>query len=245
MRIKENLAALGEISAGIAHEFRNSLSTLLAQCRLLQRRLPGDDGRKRTLEEMAGEILSLEGVIQEILKFARPIELKIQPLDLAGFLKELGTSFSEPLAEARIEMIIRPGPDALIYADPLALRQVFVNLIQNSKEAMAEGGELAISAKLPHKGHESRKRKALSWGEGFVKISVSDNGRGMGEEEKEKAFLPFFSTKENGTGLGLALVQKAVVGMGGKIEVESQLGSGTTFHLYLPLISLEEGKGSG
>jgi len=245
MRIKENLAAMGEMSAGIAHEFRNSLSTLLGQCRLLQRRSPDEDGTKKTLQQMIAEILSLEGVIQEFLKFARPSEVKIQPLDLSSFLSEFGTSFTEPLAEARIQMILHPCPKIWIPADPLALRQVLVNLIQNSKEAMPGGGKVEISVRVPQKRLGWERGRSGSWEKGFIRISVSDNGRGMREEEKKKAFLPFFSTKERGTGLGLALVQKTMVGMGGKVEVESELGTGSTFHLYLPLIPLPEGEESG
>jgi signal transduction histidine kinase len=245
MRIKENLAALGEMSAGIAHEFRNSLSALLAQCRLLQRRLPEEEGGRKTLAEMVEEILTLERVIQNFLKFARPQELKVQPLDLAEFLREIGASVAEPLAEARIKMIIGPGTDAFIQADPLGLRQAIVNLIQNAQEAMPEGGELAISVQIQRKSQGWKRGKDLSREKGFARISVMDNGRGMGDEEKKKAFLPFFTTKEKGTGLGLALVQRAIVGMGGKIEVESELGKGCAFHLYLPLVPLTEGKGRG
>ncbi|MDH7500156.1 MAG: ATP-binding protein [candidate division NC10 bacterium] len=245
MRIRENLAAMGEMSAGVAHEFRNSLSTLLGQIRLLQRRLPDDDGRKKTLQEMVGEILSLEGVIQEFLRFARPLEVKIQPLDLSGFLKEFAASFVEPLAEAHIQMVLGPCPRIWIQADPLALRQVLVNLIQNSKEAMPAGGRVEFTVRVPPERLGWQRARPASWEKGFVRISVSDTGRGMGEEEKRKAFLPFFSTKEKGTGLGLALVQKAMVGMGGKVEVESELGSGSTFHLYLPLIPAGEGGESG
>ena len=244
MRIRENLASLGEISAGIAHEFRNSLSVLLGQCRLLQRRLPEDTREKRTLEEMAAEILSLEAIIREFLKFARPQELSIQPLNLAEFLKDLEGSFSEQLAEAYIELIIRPGQGGFVYADPLALKQAFVNLIQNSKEAMPQGGRIAVGIKTPKTGHEMAGVTGLPQ-EGFVRVSLSDSGKGMEEEEKEKAFLPFFTTKERGTGLGLALVQKAIVGMGGKVEVESEPGSGTTFHLYLPLVPAAKERGSG
>lgn len=244
MRIRENLASLGEISAGIAHEFRNSLSVLLGQCRLLQRRLPEDIREKRTLEEMAAEILSLEAIIREFLKFARPQELSIQPLNLAEFLKDLEGSFGEQLAEAHIELIIRPGQGGLVYADPLALKQAFVNLIQNSKEAMPQGGRIAVGIKTPKTGHEMAGVTGLPQ-EGFVRVSLSDSGKGMEEEEKEKAFLPFFTTKERGTGLGLALVQKAIVGMGGKVEVESEPGSGTTFHLYLPWLPAAKERGSG
>lgn len=239
MRIKENLAALGEMSAGIAHEFRNSLSTLLAQSRLLQRRLPEEGGGKSTLEEMIAEIHSLEGVLQEFLQFARPQELKIQPLELGVFLQELRASFGDTLSESGVEILISPVLKIFIGADPLALRQVFLNLIQNAQEAMPGGGQLVISAKIPRTGVWRRGKGTLP-PRGFIRISVADTGKGMGAEEKRKAFVPFFTTKEKGTGLGLALVQKAIVGMGGKIEMESEPGSGTTFHLYLPLWPLVE-----
>lgn len=244
MRISENLAALGEMSAGVAHEFRNSLSALLGQCRLLQRRLPETSLGQKTLDEMAAEISTLEGIIREFLRFARPQDLRIQPLDLADFLRELEASFVETLMEARVKMTVLPCPQVLIGADPLALRQAMVNLIQNSQDAMPQGGELKISVAIPKRRQEWGRGKAPA-DSTFVKISVSDTGRGMDEEERKKAFLPFFTTKEKGTGLGLALVQKAIVGMRGKIEVESELRVGTTFHLYLPLISSGEGKSSG
>ncbi len=244
MRISENLAALGEMSAGIAHEFRNSLSALLGQCQLLQRRLPEGSLGQKTLDEMAAEILTLEGIIREFLRFARPQDLKVQPLDLADFLRELEASFVETLAEAHVKVALLSCPEVTIGADPLALRQAMVNLIQNSREAMPQGGELNISVAMPKKRQEWRRGK-LPPDLTFVKISVSDNGKGMDGEEKKKAFLPFFTTKEKGAGLGLALVQKAIVSMKGKIEVESEVGMGTTFHLYLPLISPGDGKSDG
>ena len=244
MRISENLAALGEMSAGVAHEFRNSLSAILGQCQLLQRRLPEGSLGQKTLGEMAAEILTLEGIIREFLRFARPQDLKIQPLDLADFFRELEASFVETLAEARVKVALLPCPEVTIGADTLALRQAMVNLIQNSQEAMPQGGELSISVAMP-KRRQGWRRGKVPADSAFVKISVSDNGRGMDEEERKKAFLPFFTTKEKGTGLGLALVQKAIVGMRGKIEVESEVGVGTTFHLYLPLISLGDGKSDG
>jgi signal transduction histidine kinase len=242
MRISENLAALGEMSAGVAHEFRNSLSTLLGQCRLLQRRLPDGSSGQKTLQEMIAEIVTLEGVIREFLRFARPQDLKIQPLDLGDFLRELETSFAETLAESHIRMRITPCPEVVVRADPLALRQALVNLIQNSQEAMPQGGEITMSVTLPRSVRAWARGKFPSSDRRFLRISISDNGRGMDEKEKQKAFLPFFTTKEKGTGLGLALVQKAIVGMGGKIELESELGSGTTFHLDLPLPAPEEGE---
>jgi PAS domain S-box-containing protein len=229
VRLRESLAALGEIAAGLAHELRNSLSTLLAHCRLLQRRLPGPEARG-TVEEMVGEIMSLERLVQEFLQFARPAEIRLQPLYLPHLLEEMGRTFSESLAEAGIEMEVQAGSETWISADPTFLRQALVNLINNAKDAMPGGGRLGLEAKvMVRKGRGGRPKEKL------VRISVSDNGKGMGEEERRKAFLPFFSTKEKGTGLGLAMVQKAALGMGGQVEVESAPGAGTTFHLYFPL----------
>jgi len=217
--LKENLAHLGEISAGIAHEFRNSLATLQGYARLLLR------CREEETEELARSILKeAEGigkVVEEFLQFARPSTLNLGAVDLEAMLQALAREMSEP-ASAPPFNILLAGDLPPVVGDENLLRGAFHNLFLNSSQARnGEGIEVRVIGTLEEKR--------------ILRLEVADNGPGIPTEVLPRIFTPFFTTRPKGTGLGLPLVQKAIVSHDGSIEVASQIGLGTRFVIRLPL----------
>ncbi len=223
--LKESLATLGQMSAGIAHEFRNSLGTILGFAKLLQKKLPPDDPSSAHVQAIIAECGGLEAVLRDFLAFAKPDTLHLTEVDLPGLVEDCLESHRQAIEAAGIRVSLKtPRHELFIPADPTVLKQAFVNLIRNACEAMPEGGELQVEVK--GLGEEGYGR--------WVQVTIADTGPGIPEEDRERIFAPFFTTKEGGTGLGLALVQKAVVAHGGRVEVEGQVGKGSAFKVILP-----------
>ncbi|MEW6570080.1 MAG: ATP-binding protein [Nitrospirota bacterium] len=216
--LRDKLSSLGEISAGIAHELRNPMGVIAGYTKLLSRKV--DNSLKPTVDAILKEILVMDRIISDFLSFARMTELSLSDVDIRKILKSSLTSVVSKRKDIRLNLNIDELPT--IKGDEIFLRQAFINLIQNSVEAMPQGGELTI------------KGSALSYEGGNVNVSISDTGHGISEDIRDKIFLPFFTTKEKGTGLGLAIVHKIIVSHGGTISVISS-GKGTTFDIRLPL----------
>lgn len=226
--LKESLATLGQMSAGIAHEFRNSLGAILGFAKLLQKKLPLEDPRSVHVQDIIAECGNLETVLKDFLAFAKPEKLQLNQVDLVALIIDSLEAYRQRLEGAGVKIQLSLPPEGLsIQADSVALKRALVNLIRNAAEAMPEGGKLVIEAGV--RGHDASELYGR-----WVEIVVADTGCGIPEEDRERIFTPFFTTKEGGTGLGLALVQKAVVGHGGRVEVESRLGEGSTFRILLP-----------
>lgn len=255
--LKESLATLGQMSAGIAHEFRNSLGAILGFAKLLQKKLPLEDPRSAHVQDIIAECGNLEAVLKDFLAFAKPEKLQLSQVDLNALIMDSLEAYRQRLEGAGVKIRLSLPPEGLfVQADLAALKRALVNLIRNAAEAMPEGGELVIEAGVrghrretpaagrqpPGQGLQTSDAQDLGsgvWGPEsgpgrWVEIVVVDTGCGIPEEDRERIFTPFFTTKEGGTGLGLALVQKAVVGHGGRVEVESRLGKGSTFKILLP-----------
>jgi len=236
--IKENLAALGEMSAGIAHEFRNSLAAIQGYARLLVR---GDATRSEERREHADAILREVGgirtVIDDFLRFARPGSLDLVEVDLLGLVEELVRDFrADPLATG-IDVTIE-GKFPQLMADETRLRQALLNLLRNAAEAVQAVETLAV---VGGSGHEpvARGRITVRGAHGpaprdGVRITIEDDGIGIAVEDQPRIFTPFYTTRDSGTGLGLALVQKTVIMHDGRIEVESVPGQGTRIGIILP-----------
>ncbi len=217
--LKENLAHLGEISAGIAHEFRNSLATLQGYARLLLR------CREEETGDLARSILreaeSIGKVVEEFLQFARPSALNLGAVDLQALLEVLVREMSEPSGVPPFDIHLT-GELPRIVGDENLLRRAFHNLFLNASQARnGKGLEVRVSGTLEEKR--------------TVRLEVADNGPGIPPEVLPRIFTPFFTTRPDGTGLGLPLVQKAIVSHDGSIEVASQIGLGTRFVIRLPL----------
>ncbi|MFZ5996069.1 MAG: sensor histidine kinase [Nitrospirota bacterium] len=214
--IKERLAALGEISAGIAHEFRNPLGVIAGYAKLLLKELEADDKRREVVQAILNEVQELNGIMEELLKFSRSEPLNNERLNLQELVKD--TIASMPEGKGNIH--ISPSSEVVIRGDATLLRQAIKNLLYNALEA---GDHVVVAIE-----------KEPSPADNIIAIAVQDNGKGIPEEELTKVFLPFYTTKRGGTGIGLALVQKIAMAHGGSVSVESREGKGSTFRLLLP-----------
>ncbi len=223
LRRSERLAALGQLTAGLAHELRNPLGTIRASSEMLMTETAKTN--PEITAEMAGFIRSeadrMNALIGSFLTFARPLQIHATTADLrpvvADVLREQGERARSCSVELRFEA--RDGADLRFSFDPDTLRVALSNLVQNAIQASEPGGAVTISAQ------DTGER---------IEIRVRDNGSGIDAEHLESIFNPFFTTKPQGVGLGLALVSKIVDEHGGKISVQSQKGIGTAFEISLP-----------
>jgi len=218
MELRNKLSSLGEISAGIAHELRNPMGVIAGYTKLLSKK--ADDALRPTVDAISREIVVMDRIISDFLSFARPVELNLADIDLKAIIEYcvMSTAQKHDYIDLQLETDNLP----LIKGDEVLMRQAFINLIQNSLEAMPQRGKLII-------------RVSSASGD-FLDITVADTGHGISENVKDKIFLPFFTTKEKGTGLGLAIVHKIVISHGGSIHVDSS-EKGTVFRLRLPVRS--------
>ena len=236
--LKENLAALGEMSAGIAHEFRNSLATIHGLARLIARQ-NGNGGQsaqppREHAETILREVEGIEKVVTDFLRYARPVSLDLSEVDLRDLVETLVREMSEDAAGVGAEIEVQ-GTFPRIVADETLIRQALRNLLVNALESFDPLGPGPAGKSL---GTEARlvvlRGLPESGAPGGVRLFIEDNGAGIAAEDLPHVFTPFFTTKERGTGLGLALAQKTAVVHDGQIEVRSQPGEGTVFTLYLP-----------
>lgn len=233
LKIKDRFAAIGEVSGGMAHELRNSIGAIAGFSQLLSRKLTADDPLKAHIEDIQKEIVFLEKLTNDFLSFARPIEPQYQPVNLGNLVQE--TLKSLPLSWEEKNIRIAAGASLASFnlaADPFLLRQALNNLLLNAYQALEQGGEVTLEAwrKEDFLGGPYLRGAA-------VVLSVKDNGPGIPAASQERLFFPFFTTKKEGIGLGLALTKKILLAHRGNIEVKSEEGKGTEFLLYLPEMS--------
>jgi signal transduction histidine kinase len=236
--MKENLAALGEMSAGIAHEFRNALAAIQGYARLLAKGdavLAGE--RREHADAILREVGGIRAVIDDFLRFARPGSLDLAEVDLRCLVEDLVRDFrADPLAGG-IDLAVEGEFPALV-ADEMRLRQALLNLLRNAAEAVQA---VATPAVVGGSGHEPVARGRITVRGALcpppregVRIFIEDDGIGIPLEDQPRIFTPFFTTRDGGTGLGLALVQKTVIMHDGRIEVDSVPGQGTRVAVVLP-----------
>ena len=225
IHMKENLAALGELSAGIAHEFKNALATISGYAQMIRSETqPGTELREHG-QKILDQTRALTHVVTEFLKFARPLELADEQVTLRPIFEHILAEVADTLPGVPITC---EGEFGNVSGDDALLRQAFLNLTRNAAEAAAEapgGGRVIIRGDIDHAG--------LSQGQ---RISIADSGPGIPQESLTKIFMPFYTTKANGTGLGLAVVQKIVVQHGGTIQARNQPQGGAEFIVWLPFV---------
>lgn len=224
-RVHEKLAAVGTLSAGLAHEIRNPLNAMSLQMQLLSRRIAKTQALGPEIERPMGviydEIARLSHLVDDFLRFARPPELSEGATDLVSLVAQVVGFLQLEAKEKGIDLRFEPGPAQLsLRADGEKLRQVLVNLLGNAVDASQPGQSVQILLKTT--------------GESAV-VEVLDQGAGIPEAELSRIFEPFFSTKPHGTGLGMAICHRLVTLHGGEIFVESQAGQGTCVRVELPL----------
>ena len=224
---KENLAAMGQLAAGVAHELNNPLGTVLLYSNILYKEIPEGDPHREDLEMVISETNRCKVIVRNLLDFARQNEVLARPTKLNQLVQQVVSEQQEHPSFGRIQVVSKLDPQVpTILADPLQLQQVFANLMANAAEAMAPkgGGTLTITTQLAPLGQG-------------VRISFHDTGTGISEEHRARLFTPFFTTKPvgQGTGLGLAIVYGIVKMHGGQIQVQSEEGEGATFAITLPL----------
>lgn len=225
LRIKDSLARLGELTAGIAHEFRNGLATIHGYARLLDlESLP--EAHRPYVEGIRQETEALRQVVTNFLNFARPAELTLGPVDMQAVADRAADEIRHDARQRGGEVRIT-GEFATVEGDEVLLRQAFSNLCRNALEACVEAGvapEIVISGSIDRP-------------QGLLRIAVSDNGPGIDVANVDRLFRPFFTTRAGGTGLGLALVQKIIVTHNGRVTAGPAPGGGASLQVVLPLPS--------
>jgi signal transduction histidine kinase len=246
VRYSRKLAALGRLSAGVAHEVKNPLNAMMIHLELLRQQVapttrrpargagpgigvaesPMDRGEAlQHLDVIAHEIRRLDEVVQGFLKFTRPEDLKLQPVTLGSLLNEIVPIVRPEADRARVQLVVdcEGAPD--VNGDPAMLRQAFLNLALNACQAMPNGGTLRIRCESVRPSGGAGRRVAMVF---------SDTGVGIEPGHLQRIFDLYFTTKEKGSGIGLSMVYRTVQMHDGEIEVQSTPGSGTTFRLLLP-----------
>lgn len=216
----ERLAAVGELSASIAHEVRNPLAGMKGALQVLRKDMELDESKREVMDELLAQIVRLENLVRDLLTFARPNPLSLQPVDLHAILDRCLRLLQEGIEDSGITVRRTYGPDSTpLMADPLQMEQVFLNLLGNAVQAMSGGGVLDIRTRFS---------------EDSVEMLFGDTGNGIAPADLPLIFQPFHTTKHRGSGLGLSIVKKIVEAHDGTIRVESVLGEGTTAHVTLP-----------
>ncbi|HVP52024.1 MAG TPA: ATP-binding protein [Terriglobales bacterium] len=234
------LEAVGQLAGGVAHDFNNLITIIKGYTDLLLSELqPGDPGAKYAEEvRKAGDRAA--SLTRQLLAFSRKQVLQPQAVELNLVIANLQNMLKVLVGE-HIELITLPGaglPEVL--ADPGQMEQVIMNLVVNARDAMPNGGKIEIRTATVEMGKATAAARGVKPGR-YVRLSVADTGCGMTEATLKQIFQPFFTTKEvgKGTGLGLAIVYGVVKQSGGVVEVESKLGEGSTFHVFLPELTAE------
>lgn len=218
---KEKLAALGGLAAGIAHEIRNPLSSVKGMATYFKNRLASDPEAREAAEVMVRETNRLNRVINELLEFARPSKINPSPTEINTVVQHSIRLIKPDLETRDISLNLHLNPDLpAVHLDSDRFIQCLLNLYLNSIQAMDQAGSLTV---ITREGQ----------GDG-VEIEIKDNGQGMSQEHVPHIFDPYFTTKASGTGLGLAIVHKIVENHQGRITVQSTLGEGTAFIIWLP-----------
>ncbi|MCY7632093.1 ATP-binding protein [Bacillus safensis] len=215
----QKLAVAGQIAAGIAHEVRNPLTSVNGFLQLMKTQYPE---RTDYFDIIFSEIKRIDFVLSELLVLAKPQSVQFQEVQLHALLEQVITLLktNAVLSNIDLKQPFKKQDAGAILADANQMKQLFINLIKNAIEAMPEGGSIYISTE----------KVMNEW-----KITIQDEGKGMSEEDIQKIYDPFFSTKTEGAGLGLTICAAILKDHHGRMDVVSELGKGTAFHIYLPV----------
>ena len=217
VRQMDRLAAIGEMAATVAHEIRNPLGGIRGFAEFLAQDIPEEDPRRRLVDKILAGAQSLGKVVNELLEYTRPVELSLSPAPCAVVV-ETALRYVQ-YDDSRISILVTIDPALKVLADGDQIKQVLLNVLLNAVQSIDGEGEIHVSAQAD---------------ENDVCFAIRDTGCGMNAEQLGKVFSPFFTTKEKGTGLGLAVCLKIVEGHGGDIRAQSVEGAGTIMTIRLP-----------
>jgi signal transduction histidine kinase len=223
LQVSERLAALGRITAGVAHEVKNPLNSMRLWLENLKESLPADQesGAQQAVNVLDKEIDRLDAVVKRFLDFTRPMDIRLEATQLSQLLPEVLEIAQPQLQKAGIQLAqLLPIDVPEVYVDRALLKQAVLNLVLNAAEAMPNGGQLRLV--LSRRGE-------------MAEITVQDTGKGIPPENKQKIFQLFFTTRPGGSGIGLASAFRIVQLHNGSIDFTSEVGRGTTFRIELPL----------
>lgn len=220
MKRSERLYAIGQLSAGLAHEIRNPLASIAGAAPMLRKEALSGARRSELVEIIERECRRLNHLLTSFLDFARPRSPQYKPVDAGQLLNSVITLAAHAPSGGRLKLRAEVAPGLpTLECDQEQLQQVVLNLVINAMQAMPEGGEVVLAARTQH---------------GNVVIEVTDQGPGIPQESLDKIFDPFFTTKENGTGLGLSVGHQIVEQHGGSLSAKNNEGGGATFTIVLP-----------
>jgi signal transduction histidine kinase len=237
-RLRDRLAALGEMAAAIAHEVKNPLAGIEVMAGILKRQLPDSEDAQNILGDIIKEAKMANAIVLEVLEFVRPIRLQVEHMSLVDVIRDAISLADTHAPRGNADVIVEiPGDLATIQGDPHQLRQLFTNLLINAFEAMGGRGAVRIAAtELPEE--EALTGETLVGA--MVQVDVTDSGPGVPPDVMDRIFSPFFTTKPQGTGLGLAIVRKIVNAHDGRIDVHVPAVGGTQFRVTLPVSSEQQ-----
>ncbi len=224
---QEKLASLGVFAAGIAHEIRNPLTAIKVRLFSLKRSLSDIASARDDAQVISDEIHRLERIVNDFLQFARPSEPSFERVAVGTLLREAGDLLRPQLAKRSVRLLVEAPPAAWLRADPQQLKQVLINLVDNGGQSIQGAGAVTLRARTAAQALGGRMAET-------IEIEVADTGKGMPPEVVRRLFDPFFTTRENGTGLGLPIAARIVEQHGGVMEYDTRVGRGTTFRLVLP-----------
>ena len=213
-------AQLRQMLSGVAHEIRNPLGGIEIYAGLIADDLPEEDSRKQHIEKVIAEVGNLDRVIADFLAFSRQAQPDPESVEVARLVEDAAFLLSPEMERARVEYDQQIPPELAVFADPEQVKRAFVNLMKNGVQAMAgTGGRLSVRAETSDAG---------------VSVEIEDTGPGIPSQVQARLFEPFFTTREKGSGLGMAIARQAVEKNRGRIDIASEPGRGTTVTLHLP-----------
>ncbi len=218
LREQAALARLGEMAAVVAHEVKNPIAGIRGALQVMTSRMPPEQRDRAVMGDIVARLDALNGIVEDLLVFARPRKLRAEAVDLPTFIRSTADLIRRDPTLAAVEIRI-DGADAVVQADPELLQLVFQNILINAAQAMGGLGHIDVT---------------VARANGDYRVAIADHGPGMPAEVRDKAFDPFFTTKHRGTGLGLPIAKRIIDMHGGQIHIETPTGGGTVVSIDLP-----------
>jgi PAS domain S-box-containing protein len=237
----QKMDTVGQLAGGIAHDFNNILAAIIGYCNLIEKKMPVADPLREYVNYVVTASERAAGLIKSLLAFSRKQVINPANIDLNDVVRSVN-QFLERLIGENIELRTTLADTALtIFADITQIEQILINLATNARDAMPDGGQLILQTEKVFLDDEFRRNRGFGSRGFYVALTVEDTGGGIDDNIKEKIFEPFFTTKEvgRGTGLGLSTVYGIIKQNNGYITVNSRIGKGTTFKIYLPFVSAD------